>query len=99
VDDLVLLGTSDLEGESALWRNGRDYLEMSAQYGSTGIDGCIALANLGQPNNWLLWDPVGKVRGGEPGYVVMLNADELPVDDLTAALERHTRIRKLVYAG
>jgi hypothetical protein len=99
VDDLELLGTQDLANESRLWQRGREFVQTSAEYGQAGIDACIPVANLGQPNNWLLWDPIGTVRGGEPGYVVVLTADELPVEDLAAALERHARIRKLVYAG
>ena len=65
---------------------------MSAGYGATGIDECVPIANWGQPNDWLLFDPRGKIRGGEPGYVLMLNADELPIDDLVAALDRIARI-------
>jgi hypothetical protein len=69
---------------------------MSARYGRSGIDECIPLANGGQPNDWLLYDPHGHVRGGAPGYVLMLNADECPLDGLAHALDRFERIAREV---
>ncbi len=90
--DNEFLGTRDYRGETDLAKSARDYLAMSAGYGATGIDECIPLANWGQPNDWLLYDPRGTIRRGEPGYVLMLNADELPLDDLVSALERLERI-------
>ncbi|MEO7096992.1 MAG: hypothetical protein ABI175_27280, partial [Polyangiales bacterium] len=75
-----------------LARKAREYLAESAGYGATGIDECIPLANWGQPNDWLLYDPHGAMRRGEPGYVLMLNADELPLADLVAVLQRIERI-------
>jgi hypothetical protein len=86
--DNEFFGTRDYRGETTLAKTAREYLEMSAGYGATGIDECIPLANWGQPNDWLLYDPRGAVRRGEPGYVLMLNADELPLEDLVAALQR-----------
>ena len=90
--DNEFLGTRDYRGETELAKTAREYLAMSAGYGATGIDECIPLANWGQPNDWLLYDPRGTIRRGEPGYVLMLNADELPLDDLVSALERLERI-------
>jgi len=52
----------------------------------TGIEDCVPLACWGQPNDWLVYDPRGRVRGGEPGYVLMLNADEHALEDLASAL-------------
>jgi hypothetical protein len=86
--DNEFFGTRDYRTETELARRAREYLTESAGYGATGIDECIPLANWGQPNDWLLYDPHGAVRRGEPGYVLMLNADELPLDDLCAALAR-----------
>jgi hypothetical protein len=86
--DNEFFGTRDYRGETTLAKNAREYLEMSAGYGATGIDECIPLANWGQPSDWLLYDPRGAVRRGQPGYVLMLNADELPLEDLVAALRR-----------
>ncbi|MDB4964214.1 MAG: hypothetical protein JWP01_4213 [Myxococcales bacterium] len=85
-------GTKDYRTDTELARSARRYLESSASYGATGIDECVPIANWGQPNDWLLYDPRGKIRGGEPGYVLMLNADELAIDDLVAALDRIARI-------
>jgi hypothetical protein len=62
------------------------YIEMMAEAGRTGIEDCIPLANWGQPNDWLLYDRRGTLRGDEPGYVLMLNADEHALGDLAAAL-------------
>jgi hypothetical protein len=90
--DNEFLGTKDYRTDTALAKSAREYLESSASYGATGIDECVPIANWGQPNDWLLFDPRGKIRGGEPGYVLMLNADELPIDDLVAALDRIARI-------
>jgi hypothetical protein len=52
----------------------------------TGIEDCVPLACWGQPNDWLVYDPRGRVRGGEPGYVLLLNADDHAIDDLASAL-------------
>jgi len=90
--DNAFLGTIDYRTDTPLAKSAREYLEMSAGYGATGIDECVPIANWGQPNDWLLFDPHGTIRGGEPGYVLMLNADELPIDDLVAALDRIARI-------
>ena len=90
--DNQFLGTADLRSDTALAKSARAYIEMSTGYGATGINECVPIANWGQPNDWLLFDPLGTVRGGEPGYVLMLNADELPMDDLVAALDRIARI-------
>ncbi|MFN0245496.1 MAG: SMI1/KNR4 family protein [Kofleriaceae bacterium] len=82
----TFFGTTDYRSETALARNAREYLEMSARYGAKGMDACVPLANWGQSNDWLLYDPLGHVRRGDPGYVLMMNADETPLDDLVAAL-------------
>ena len=92
--DNEFFGTRDYRGDTPLAKSARAYLEMSAGYGATGIDDCVPLANWGQPTDWLLYDPRGTIRRGEPGYVLMLNADELPLDDLVAALERIQRSRE-----
>jgi hypothetical protein len=61
---------------------------MSVSYGGIGMDECVPLASWGQPNSWLLYDPRGAVREGDPGYVVMLTADPWPMADLAEALYR-----------
>ena len=90
--DNEFFGTRDYRGETTLAKSARAYIEMSAGYGATGIDECIPLANWGQPNDWLLYDPHGAMRSGEPGYVLVLDADELPLEDLVAALQRIERV-------
>ena len=92
--DHTFFGTMDYRNDTALAKSAREYLEQSARYGRTGIDECVPLANWGQPNDWLLYDPHGRVRGGAPGYVLMLNADECPLDGLAHALDRFERIAR-----
>lgn len=79
-------GTTDYRSETPLAKDAREYIETSTRYGAKGLDTCVPLANWGQANDWLLYDPLGQVRRGEPGYVLMLNAYETPLDDLVAAL-------------
>jgi hypothetical protein len=79
-------GTLDYQGDTKLARRAREFLEMSVSYGGIGMDECVPLASWGQPNNWLLYDPRGAVREGDPGYVVMLTADPWPMTDLADAL-------------
>jgi len=92
--DHTFFGTVDYRNETELAKSARRYLEQTARYGRTGIDECVPLANWGQPNDWLLYDPHGRVRGGAPGYVLMLNADECPLDGLAHALDRFERIAR-----
>jgi hypothetical protein len=94
--DHEFLGTVDYKNPTKLASSAKDYLAMSAQYGRAGIEDCVPLANWGQPNDWLLYDPHGRVRGGAPGYVLMLNADECPLDGLAHALDRFERIAREV---
>ena len=84
--DHEFIGTLDYRGETRLAARARAFLEMSVSYGGIGMDECVPLANWGQPNNWLLYDPRGAVREGDPGYVVMLTADPWPMHDLADAL-------------
>jgi hypothetical protein len=79
-------GTLDYRGDTQLAARAREFLEMSVSYGGIGMDECVPLATWGQPNNWLLYDPRGAVREGDPGYVVMLTADPWPMNDLADAL-------------
>ncbi len=84
--DNVILGTGDWAGGKVL-ASSRRFIDDSVAYGATGLDDCFPIANLGQPNDWLLYDPRGAARGGKPGYLILLNADELPMKNLVAALE------------
>jgi hypothetical protein len=60
---------------------------LGSSLGVTGLAECVPLASWGQPTDWLLYDPRGRMRAGEPGYVLMLNTDGVAVDDLAAALQ------------
>ena len=81
------LGTADYHGATELANEARSYFETAGRYGPAGIDDCVPLANCGQPNDWLLYDPHGRIRGGKPGIVMMQNADEQAFDGLVSALE------------
>jgi hypothetical protein len=84
--DNVILGTADWAGGKVL-ASSRRFIDDSVAYGATGLDDCFPIANLGQPNDWLLYDPRGAARGGKAGYLIILNADELPMKSLVHALE------------
>jgi hypothetical protein len=82
----AFFGVGDYRERTPLAMRAQQYMEMMAESGRTGIEDCVPLANWGQPNDWLLYDRRGTLRGDEPGYVLMLNADEHALGDLAAAL-------------
>ena len=82
--DREFLATGDFREPTSLAQRARRYLE--AEFATAGLSDCVPLASWGGPNDWLLYDPRGRVRRGDPGYVVMLDSDEIPVADLAAAL-------------
>ncbi len=59
---------------------------LGSSLGVTGIAECVPVASWGQPTDWLLYDPRGRMRGGYAGYVLMLDKDGVAVDDLATAL-------------
>ncbi|HEY4055079.1 MAG TPA: SMI1/KNR4 family protein [Kofleriaceae bacterium] len=81
--DREFFGVDDYRTETALAKRARAYLSAAP----AGIDECIPLANWGQGNDWLLWDPHGHRRRGAPGYVVMSDDAESTYDDLVSVLE------------
>jgi hypothetical protein len=83
-----LLGTEDLRGGTKLWESGREFIEMSADYGSAELLECIPIGNLGQPNDWLLYDP------RERQYLYCLNADSIAMKTLADAVARKTRVTR-----
>jgi hypothetical protein len=86
--DHTFFGVGDYRESTPLAQRAQHYLEMLASFGRTGIHDCVPIANWGQPNDWLLYDRRGSLRGGdEPGYVLMLNSDEHALSDLSAALQ------------
>lgn len=77
----TFFATSDYGSETQLAKDALQYL------GAAGIEACVPIANWGQPTDWLIYDPLGLVRRGDPGYVLMSNSDERPLEDLIAAIE------------
>ena len=82
-----MLGVRDFTQKTRLYKRAKDYLDDMAGFGDMHILDCIPLANLDQPNNWLLYDPVGKLREEGPGHLVMLTADVMPIDGILQRLE------------
>lgn len=78
------LGAGDYREPTRLATRARQYLGSS--FGVTGLAECVPLASWGQPNDWLLYDPRGRLRSGEPGYILMVESGGIPVEDLAAAL-------------
>jgi hypothetical protein len=86
--DHEFFGVGDYREPTVLARNAQRYLQSSAEAGASGLEECVPLANLGSAHSWLLYDPRGRVRGGEPGYVAMRTADVDQRDSLVAVLDR-----------
>ncbi len=84
----------DFREPTKLALRAQQFLQTSAQSGAIGIEDCIPLASWGQPSDWLLYDPRGNIRGGDPGYVLVQNADEVPLPGLVAALARIEHIAR-----
>jgi hypothetical protein len=84
----------DYREPTKLSTRANQYLESS--FGMTGIAECVPVANWGQPKDWLLYDPRGRLRGGEAGYVLVLDTNEEPVEDLAAALVRMEHLAREV---
>ncbi|MFT3694324.1 MAG: SMI1/KNR4 family protein [Kofleriaceae bacterium] len=82
--DREFLSTADYRDATSLAQ--RAYHFVHADYAASGLVDCVPLANWGQPDDWLLYDPRGRLRGGEPGYVATVGADEIILDDLASAL-------------
>jgi hypothetical protein len=76
--DHQFFGTLDYRTETKLSRAARAIVKDSA---------CVPLASWGTPNDWLLYDPYGSRRGGEPGILLLLGAEEHALDGIAAAFE------------
>lgn len=79
--EFAFASTADLARDGELSRIARACL-------SSTFGGCVPLAQWGQPTDWLVYDPMGSVRGGAPGYVLVLDDDPLTLRDLVHAFER-----------
>lgn len=84
--DHEFFGAGDYREATPLAARAARWIESTSASGATGLEECVPLACWGQPNDWLLYDPRGNIRGGEPGYVLMLNSDDHALEDLAAAL-------------
>lgn len=86
--DHAFFGAGDYREATPLAVSAQRYLQTSAQNGAVGIEECVPVAKWGTEADWLLYDPRGRMRGGEPGYVLRLDSDAHPIDDLSTALAR-----------
>jgi hypothetical protein len=82
--DREFLATADYRDPTSLAQRAHHFVH--ADYAAGGLSDCVPLASWGQPENWLLYDPRGRVRGGLPGYLATTGTDEIILDDLVAAL-------------
>ncbi|HEY5922356.1 MAG TPA: SMI1/KNR4 family protein [Kofleriaceae bacterium] len=84
----IFFSAGDYREPTQLALSAQRYLDATASDGVTGIDECVPLAKWGTPTDWLLYDPRGRMRGGEPGYILRLDNRAHPIDDLSSALAR-----------
>jgi hypothetical protein len=82
--DREFLATADYRDPTSLAQRAHHFVH--AEYATTGLSDCVPLASWGQPDDWLLYDPRGRIRGGEPGYIATIGKDEVVLDDLVSAL-------------
>lgn len=82
--DREFLATADYRDPTALAQRAHHFVH--AEYAMSGLSDCVPLASWGTSDDWLLYDPRGRVRGGAPGYIATLGKDEIILDDLVAAL-------------
>jgi hypothetical protein len=82
--DREFLATADYRDPTALAQRAHHFVH--AEYAMNGLSDCVPLASWGTADDWLLYDPRGRVRGGLPGYIATLGKHEILLDDLVAAL-------------
>jgi len=82
--DREFLATADYRDPTALAQRAHHFVH--AEYAMNGLSDCVPLASWGTAEDWLLYDPRGRVRGGSPGYIATLGKHEILLDDLVAAL-------------
>lgn len=83
--DREFLGIADYRDYTLLTARAHQFLH--ADYAVPGVSDCVPLANWGHPNDWLLYDPHGRLRNGTPGYVAVLQHEQVILDNLVAALD------------
>jgi hypothetical protein len=84
--DLTVLGTMEWITSGQLLTKGRGFVTSSVSSGAEALRGAVPIANLGQPNDWLLYSTIT----GQ--YLYCLNADVLAQKDLAAALVRKAKL-------
>lgn len=84
----VFFAAGDYREMTSLALSAQRYMLHAAQTGSLGIEECIPIAKWGTEMDWLLYDPRGRMRDGEPGYVLRLDHSIHPIPDFVSALER-----------
>ena len=82
--DREFFATADYRDPTSLAQRAHRFVH--AEYAASGLSDCVPLASWGQPDDWLLYDPRGRVRGGKPGYIATIGKDEIILDDLVSAL-------------
>jgi hypothetical protein len=82
----TFFGAGDYREATPLAVSAQRYLHHAAQDGRAGIEECVPVARWGAPTEWLLYDPRGRLRGGEPGYILRGGSGEQPIADLPSAL-------------
>jgi len=93
--DNRFFGTVDYRNDTSLALDARAFVARLGHNGSAyAVDECVPLANWGQPTDWLLYDPYGRLRGGAPGYILKLASEQVSLDGLAHALERFERIMR-----
>ncbi|CAN5450069.1 hypothetical protein BH11MYX1_BH11MYX1_32320 [soil metagenome] len=82
--DREFLATVDYRDPTLLAQRAHHFVH--ADYAAGGLSDCVPVASWGQPEDWLLYDPRGRVRGGRPGYLATNGKEEIILADLVAAL-------------
>lgn len=84
----VFFSAGDYREMTPLARSAQRYMLHAAQTGDLGVEESIPLAKWGNDTSWLLYDPRGRMRDGEPGYVLRVDHSIQPIRDLVDALAR-----------
>lgn len=82
--DREFLGIADYRDFTLLTARAHQFLH--ADYAFPGVSHCVPLANWGHPNDWLLYDPRGQLRGDQPGYAMVLGSEKAAIPGLVEAL-------------
>jgi hypothetical protein len=84
------LGSGDFIDETELLVRAREFIQDTLRFDREEIRDSLPLANLGQPNDWLMYDSQGQ-------FVVWLTADDHPSSSLEEVLRQQLRVLGDVY--